>query len=153
MKTLLAFLVLNLMPPTKSEEPAKWLKAFVRDAVAQQLSNTELKDTYFCTNMLHRTDAYEEKARKGMEWALTMQRPFLREKQLNLDEVRFAPYESLSVGERPAKPFHMLGETKNVYVAQYRGEIILYFLLQDDKIASTLLLGQGSEYYFIDFCR
>jgi hypothetical protein len=29
----------------------------------------------------------------------------------------------------------------------------LYALLKDNQIASILLLGQGDEHYFIDFCH
>lgn len=125
----------------------------MRDAVEQKLNNTALTDKYFCTTILHRTDEHGEKARKGTEWALTMQRDLLRAQHVNIDEVTFTPYDKLPISEIPSKPFHMLGETNYVYVAQYHGEIISYFLLQDEKIASTLLIGQGAEHYFINFCH
>ncbi|MGI4885768.1 MAG: hypothetical protein ACRYFR_12490 [Janthinobacterium lividum] len=151
MKILLYILL--LLPLTKPSKPDKWLREFMRDAVEKKLDNTVLADKYFCTNILHRTDEYGEKARKGTEWALTMQRDLLRAQHVNADEVTFTPYDELPASKIPPKPFHMLGETKHVYVALYRGEIVSYFLLQDEKVASTLLIGQGDEHYFIDFCH
>jgi len=49
----------------------------------------------------------------------------------------------------------MLSETEDVYVAQYQGKIVMFILLQHDqkKIASTMLINQGGEYYFLDFCH
>lgn len=150
-------IILLLLPLTQPSEPNKWLKEFVRDAVEQKLNNTELADKYFCTNVLHRTDVYGEKARKGMDWALTMQRTFLRKQRVKADKVTFTPFDELPVNQLPPKPFHMLSETKHMYVAQYHGKIVSYFILpedeQDNKIASTLLLNQGGENYFLDFCH
>lgn len=125
----------------------------MRDAVEQKLTNRALADKYFDTAVLHRTDERGAKARKGMEWALTMQRDLLRAQHVNADKVTFKLYDELPTSEIPPKPFHMLGETKHVYVAQYQGEIVSYFLLKEDKIASTLLIGQGDEHYFIDFSK
>ena len=150
---ILFYVLLLWLPITKPSEPDKWLREYMRDAVEQKLNNTALSDKYFCTAMLHRTDEYGAKARKGTEWALTMQRDLLRAQHVTADEVTFTAYDELPANQIPPKPFHMLGDTKHVYVAQYHGEIVLYFLLQDDKIASTLLIGQGVEHYFIDFCH
>ena len=150
---ILFYVLLLWLPITKPSEPDKWLREFMRDAVEQKLNNTALADKYFCTIVLHRTDEYGEKVRKGMEWALAMQRDCLREQRVNADKVTFTPFDELPANRLPPKPFHILSETKYVYVAQYQGKIILYFLLQDDKIASTLLIGQGDEHYFIDFCH
>ena len=153
MKITFLALVLGLFQTNAYAQSTALLKGFTQDAVDQKLSNVELGDKYFCTSVLHRTDEYGEKARKGLNWILTTQRPQLREQRINLAELTFTPYDSLSTSELPPKPFHMLGETKQVYVAQYHGKIILYFLLQDDKIASTLLIGQGIEHYFLNFCK
>lgn len=152
MKILICTFLLFL-PLAKLSEPNQWLKEFTRDAVEQKLNNTELADKYFCTNMLHRNDEHGAKARKGMEQALTMQRDLLRAQRVNVDKVTFTPYDELPANQVPPKPFHMAGETKHVYVARYQGEIVSYFLLHNDKIASTLLIGQGDEHYFIDFCH
>lgn len=151
MEFLLLFLL--WLPLSKTAEPDGLLRAYMRDAVAQQLSNDALAEKYFCTSMLHRSDASGTKARKSMQWALTTQRDQLRTQQVNAEQVTFAAYDALPASQIPPKPFHMLSETKQVYVAQFRGEIVSYFLLRDGKIASTLLLGQGNEHYFIDFCR
>lgn len=125
----------------------------MRDAVDVKLTNAELGDKYFCTNVLHRTDHYGDEARSYLKFALSQQRKNLYTKHVNPEEVTFTPYDALPANEIPARPFHMLSETKHVYVAQYHGKIILYFLLQDDKIASTLLLAQGDEHYFVDLCN
>lgn len=157
MKKLIGFLLLMLvgMPARSASRPAlvALLRQFVHDAMAEQLSNTALADTYFCTAILHRDDQYGLKARAAMEWALTLQRQKLREEHLPLAELSFVPYDELPAAKLPPKPFHMLGPTTNVYVARYRGQILLYFLLDNTKIASTLLVGQGDEHYFMDFCH
>lgn len=153
MKTLIYTLVVSLLSLTNLTTPAEQLSKFMGDAVSQQLTNTELADEYFCTNMLHRTDEYGEKARKGLNWVLTMQRQELRKCRMNINKLTFTPFDELMASERPAKPFHMLSDTKNVYVARYHGKIVYYFLLQDAKIASTLLINQGGEHYFMDFCH
>jgi hypothetical protein len=143
------FTLLQSVSPTN---PNTNLKAFIHDTIEAKLSDTEIGDKYFCTQMLHRTDQKGEDARKYLQFALSYQRSSLQKKQLKLDEVKFIPYDSLSANELPAKPFHMMSETRNVYVARYNGEIICFFLLQNGKIASNLLINQGGENYFIDFC-
>lgn len=150
---ILIYAFLLFLPLAKPSGPNQRLKEFTRDAVEQKLNNTELADKYFCTTMLHRNDEHGAKARKGMEQALTMQRDLLRTQRVKADEVTFTPYDKLPANQVPPKPFHMVGETTHVYVAQYHGAIVSYFLLQNDKIASTLLIGQGDEHYFLDFCR
>lgn len=126
---------------------ASWLlKEFVCDVLNTKLSNTEIGNKYFYTEVLHRTDHYGEEARGYLDFALSHQRDSLQAKHINPAEVSFTPYGALPISELPAKPFHMLSETKHVYVAQYRGKIILYFLLQENKIVSTLLIGQGNEH-------
>lgn len=133
--------------------PTSKLRAFVHDMLEKKLSNPEIGEKYFCTTVLHRPDHYGEEARGYLEFALSHQRDSLQAQQVNPDEVSFTPYDALPVSELPAKPFHMLSETNNVYVAQYHKKIILYFLMQEDKIASTLLIGQGNEHYFINLCN
>jgi len=125
----------------------------MRDLLDSKLGNTEIGERYFCTAVLHRTDHAGEKARTFLEYSLSQQRDELRTQQVNPREVEFTAYDALPTVEVPPKPFHMLGETTHVYVAQYHGKIVLYALLQDDKIASTLLLGQGDEHYFMNFCH
>ena len=152
MKMLLCALLLTFSKSTTPPKSSTILKEYVQDVVEKKLSDTEIGDKYFCTQMLHRTDQKGEDARKYLQFALSYQRSSLQKKQVKLDEVKFLLYDSLPPNELPTKPFHMLGETTNVYVAQYNGEIVCFFLLQNDKIASTLLINQGGESYFIDFC-
>jgi hypothetical protein len=153
MNHLLCSLLLCLLALGKPVEPTNTLKEFVRDLVDRKLSNTEIGERYFCTTVLHRTDHYGEKARANLDSSLSLQRDYLHTQQITLSDVKFTAYDALPATEVPPKPFHMLGETTHVYVAQYHGEIVLYALLQDDQIASILLLGQGDEHYFLDFCH
>jgi hypothetical protein len=153
MNNLLCSLLVCLLSLGKPTEPTESLKEFMRALVASKLSNAEIGERFFCTAVLHRTDQYGAKARAGLEYSLTLQRDYLRTQQMNLSEVTFTAYAALPATAVPPKPFHMLGETTHVYVAQYHGEIVLYALLQDNQIASILLLGQGDEHYFINFCH
>ena len=153
MKILLFTFLLGFLPPAHPSQPTTLLQTFMQDAVSLQLTDTELADKYFCTAVLHCTDEYGAKARQSLAWALTTQRAFLRKQQVTADEVTFAAFDELPANELPPKPFHMLGETAQVYVARYHGKILSYFLLQGDRIASTLLLNQGGEHYFLDFCH
>ncbi len=98
-------------------------------------------------------DKNEEEARSYLEFALSNQRKYLRDKQVNEDNIFFKQFSQLSENEKPSKPFHMLHETSNVYVGVYQGKAFIFFLIDGDKIASTLLIGQGDEHYFIDFCH
>lgn len=152
MKIIFYSLLIGLLPVPNASMPTSKLKAFIHDMLEKKLSNPEIGEKYFCTTVLHRPDHYGEEARGYLEFALSHQRDSLQAQHVNLDEVSFAPYDALPSSELPAKPFHMLSETNNVYVAQYRKKIILYFLMQEDKIASTLLIGQGNEHYFVNLC-
>jgi len=129
------------------------LKEFVRDASEIKLNNAKLGDKYLCTNILHRNDKYGEEARSYLEFALFNQRKYLREKNIYFDDILFKPFNQLSESEIPPKPFHMLHETSHVYVGVYQGKVLIFFLMNESKIASTLLIGQGDEHYFIDFCH
>ncbi len=147
------FLAINLSLPPTPPQPNAMLKGYVIDAVGTALSNEELWKKYFCTTQLGRTDQDGEQTRAMLNSWLSQQRKLLRKDQLNLAEVVIIPYDSLSASERPAKPFHMMSETTRTYVAQYHGEIISFFLLQDNKIASTLLIDMGGENNFMNFCK
>lgn len=153
MKPIFCSLLISFFSLFSFPTPASKLKAFIHDMLEKKLSNSEIGEKYFCTNVLHRPDHYGEEARGYLEFALSHQRDSLQAKPINSDEISFTPYDALPASELPAKPFHMLSDTKHVYVAQYKGKIILYFLLQEDKIASTLLIGQGDEHYFVNLCN
>lgn len=129
------------------------LKGFMLDAVDTKMSNTQIGDKYFCTNMLHRTDEYGVKAREYLEFALSNQRPMLRKEGYDIEKISFEQFDNLPSQEIPPKPFHIIGDTKNIYVGKYQGKIIIYFLIEENKIASTLFLAQGDEHYFVDFCH
>jgi hypothetical protein len=129
------------------------LKGFVRDAIDTKLTTSELAEKYLCTNILTSKEKYGVEARAHLEFAFVHQRKYLRDKQINANKVSLKPFGQLSESELPPKPFHMLHETSNVYAAVYEGQVCLFFLLNKDKIASTLLIGQGDEHYFVDFCH
>ena len=150
---LTCLLLLTVFAAHSQEVNTAALKGFMQDAIDIKLSNTQIGDKYFCTNMLHRTDYYGIKARNYLEFALSNQRPVLRDKQIVIENLVFTRFDDLSPQEIPPKPFHIIGDTKNIYVGKYQGKIVIYFLIEEDKIASTLFLGQGDEHYFVDFCH
>ena len=154
MKTIFLyfFSALLTLGPWRDSTPIM-LEEFMQDAFDTKLSNTQIGDKYFCTNMLHRTDEYGVKARNYLEFALSNQRAILREKKHVINDFTFKRFDELSSQEIPPKPFHIIGDTKNIYVGKYHDEIVIYFLIEGDKIASTLFLGQGDEHYFVDFCH
>lgn len=153
-KTFLTCLLLLIVFAAHSQEVnTTALKGFMQDAIDTKLSNTQIGDKFFCTNMLHRTDDYGIKARNYLEFALSNQRPVLRDKKIVIENLVFTRFNDLSTQEIPPKPFHIIGDTKNIYVGKYQGKIVIYFLVKEDKIASTLFLGQGDEHYFLDFCH
>lgn len=127
-------------------------KSYLRDAVDTKLSSLDLADKYFCTINLHRTGQDGEFARQMTDVWLSDQRKKLREKDLNMDEIQFVPYDALTAEQQMAHPFFMRDETTHTWVALYHGEIACFFLLKDDRIASTLLLDMGGENSFIDYC-
>ncbi len=129
------------------------LKGFVRDAIDTKLTNSELAEKYFCMDILTSKEKYGVEARAYLDFAFIHQRKYLRDKQVNANKILFKPFSQLSESELPAKPFHMLHETSNVYVSVYEGKALVFFLLNKSKIASTLLIGQGDEHYFVDFCH
>lgn len=153
LKTFFCFLAISLSPLSPPALPNAMLKQYVIDSVGSKLSNEELWGKYFCTTLLGRTDQDGEKTRSILDFWLSQQRNFLRKDQMNLAGVTIAPFDSLAANELPTKPFHMMSETTHTYVARYHGEIILFFLLQDDKIASTLLVNMGGENNFTSFCK
>jgi len=152
MKAFFLALLLGLLHASAYAQPNNLFKGYLRDALDTNLSNLALADKYFCTVHLHRTDQDGEWARQKTDIWLAGQRKYLWERNVKLDEVAFIPYDSLTAEQRPAKPFHMMGETSHTYVALYHGEIVCFFLLKDNRIVSTILLGMGREHSFMDYC-
>ncbi|AMR29101.1 hypothetical protein A0257_19715 [Hymenobacter psoromatis] len=128
------------------------MRSFISDAADSTHTSAALMQKYFCPALLHFPGQSGEQARKELIFWLDQQRKFLWTQDLHLTEIVFTAYDALPGPEIPPCPFHMLGSTAHVYVARYQQKIIWYFLLQDDKLASTLLIGQGDEHYFLDFC-
>lgn len=152
--SLLLISLLSLSGIRAKNEPAS-VREFISDVINGKLSNVEIGDKYFCTTVLHRTDKYGTEARSYLESTISEHRINLRNRQVNVNDVILKPFDALTKEEIPPKPFHMLSETEDVYVAQYQGKIVMFILLQHDrkKIASTMLINQGGEYYFLDFCQ
>lgn len=154
MKTLFLYLFPMLLTlGVWQDSTPTLLRDFMQDAADNKLSNTQIGDKYFCTEILHRTDRYGAQARDYLEFALSNQRPILRDKKYIINNFIFKRFDDLSLQEIPPKPFHIIGETKNIYVGKYEGKIVIYFLVESDKISSTLFFGQGDEHYFLDFCK
>jgi hypothetical protein len=156
MKAFFLFLVsfLSLSEIRLENDPAS-IRGFISDVITNKLSNAEIGDKYFCTAVLHRTDKYGVEARNYLESTLSEHRTNLKNRQVDVNDIILKPFDALTKEEIPPKPFHMLSETEDVYVAQYQGKIVMFILLQHDrkKIASTMLINQGGEYYFLDFCH
>ena len=56
MKMLIFTLLLTPLQSVSPTNPNANLKAFIHDIIEAKLSDTEIGDKYFCTQMLHRTD-------------------------------------------------------------------------------------------------
>jgi hypothetical protein len=152
MKALFLSLLLGLFQASAYAQPTALFKSYLRDAMDTNLSNLALADKYFCTVHLHRTNQDGEWIRQRTDAWLAGQRKYLWDKQVKLNEVEFILYDSLTAEQRPAKPFHMMGETSHTYVALYQGQIACFFLFKDNRIVSTILLGMGREHSFVDYC-
>ncbi|AMR29102.1 hypothetical protein A0257_19720 [Hymenobacter psoromatis] len=152
--SLLLIFLLPLLGIRTENDPAS-IREFIRDIIDGKLNNIEIGDKYFCTTVLHRTDKYGIEARSYLESTISEHRINLRRRQIKENNIILKHFNKLTEEEMPPKPFHMLSDTANVYVAQYQGKIVMFILLQDDqkKIASTMFINQGGEYYFLDFCH
>lgn len=156
MKTfsLILIFLLPLLGIRTENDPVS-IRGFIRDVINDKLSSAEIGDKYFCTTVLHRTDKYGTEARSYLESTISEHRINLKNRQVNVNGIILKPFDKLTKEEMPPKPFHMLSETENVYVALYQGKIVMFILLQNNqkRIASTMLINQGGEYYFLDFCQ
>lgn len=152
MKTLFLALLFSLFRLSSYAQSTALFKNYLQDAIDTKLSSLALADKYFCTVQLHRTGPDGEWIRQITDAWLSGQRKLLREKKVSVDAVKFTPYDVLTTEQRPAKPFHIMDKTSNIYVALYHEEVVCFFLVKDGRIASTLLLGMAGESSFIDYC-
>lgn len=148
MKTFLFALLFSFGQPAHPTQPIALLQEFVRDVVSQQVTDTDLEVKYLCPTLLQQQSATGDKARATVGNYFLQLKKHLREHQVKAEEVRFTPFDSL-----PTKPFEIIGGSSQVYVAQYQGETICYFLVEDNKISSFLLLETGLRAFFITFCK
>jgi hypothetical protein len=124
------------------------LRELVIDIAANKLSDIEIENKYFCTQMLHRPDEYGEKARTAATLWLADFRQELAKQRVNVADVTFPAY-----GDLPDETMEIMGGSQNAYVARYKGTSLRYFLLEGDKIASLLLISQGNRGFFLSLCK
>lgn len=120
----------------------------MRDVAGSKLSDIEIEDKYFCTQILHRPDEYGVKAHNVAAFWLANIRQELEKQHVNVDEVTFPVYSDL-----PDETMEILGGSQQAYVARYKGVSFRYFQVEGDKIGSILLIGQGDRGFFLTFCR
>ena len=148
MKILLCSLLFMFWRPSVIAQPTAVLQKFILDLAGKRLSNTALEEKYFCQMLFQQQSAASNKARTVMDNYLTLLRSQLTDKQVYTEEIKFVPFNLLS-----DKDFELIGDTQQVYAAQYRGSILCYFLMKEDRIDSFLLLNQGGRAYFVSFCE
>ena len=71
----------------------------------------------------------------------------LHKRQIDPQALVIIPFDELAT-----KPVDIMDDTQQVYVAQYKGGIFGYFLMQGDRIASLTLLDKGKRSFFIPYC-
>lgn len=145
------FLLLLSLPATAAPPapPAKLLRQFVRALTDSHTSDSVLIARFMCPDvLLQRNNPRADTARMWLHgWRTEMQ----KQAQLSPRQVRRA--RVLPSRQVPHPTFHMLGGEDDAYVMQVEGRPNLYFLVHGQQIASFLLLNQGGEAYFVDFCR
>jgi len=124
------------------------LRELIRDIAANKLSDVEIEDKYFCTQMLHRADEPGEKARTAAAFWLADIRRELAKQHVNVEELTFPAYSDL-----PDETMEIMGGSQNVYVARYKGASFRYVQLEGDKVASLLLVDQGNRGFFFTLCK
>lgn len=149
MKLLLITLLSGFMSLPNPTQSDLMLREFVRDAIDTKLSDVQLGDKYFCTALLNPTVRHGEQTRRYLDYALSRQRDLLRAEHTGPNEFVFTPFEALR-----DKQVNLSSEVKNVYVIQLKGKPLVYVLLKDEKIASTLLLTKtGKNSFFATLCE
>ena len=124
------------------------LKQFVQEVMANKLDEPALADKYMCTSLLQRTDEKGDKVRTLFHMTLTSYREVLHKQHIDPQALVIIPFAELRT-----KPIEIIGDTQHVYVAQYKGEICGYFLMQESKIDSFTLLDKGERGFFLSYCE
>lgn len=148
MNVIFLALFLGFWQPYTMVQPITLLQGFMLDLSSQQLPNLVLEEKYFCSSLLQQHANGDTKMRVMADSYLTLLKKQLSEQQVNTAEIQFIPFNQL-----PNKEFELIGNSQQVYAAQYRGDILCYFLLKEDKIESFLLLNQAGRAYFVSFCE
>lgn len=149
MKKLWCLLLLSL-PATAAPPatPAKLLRQFVRALTDSHTSDSVLIARFMCPDLLlQRGNPRVDTARAWLHgWRAEVQKQQLSSRQVR--RARVLPSRQV-----PHPGFHMLGGEEDAYVVQVAGGPSFYLLVHGQQIASFLLLNQGGEAYFVDFCR
>ncbi|NML63689.1 hypothetical protein HHL22_00545 [Hymenobacter sp. RP-2-7] len=152
MKKLLFVLLMLRLPAAAVPPCPALLQHFVLDLLDKQVPDSVLISRYMCPSLLLRRG--DPQAMKGQ--ALLHSFRLEHQKQWSLDSLRFKAISRARI--RPSRQslhptFHMLGGEENAYVVQLKGQPDLYLLVKDQQINSFLLINQGGEAYFLDFCH
>ena len=132
-------------PPTDTE----LLRQFMRAATDGHTSDSTLIARFMCPELLFRhNDARIDSARAMLSVLLASIRKQWQPHPRQLRQSRFLPSQ-----EVPHPNFHMLGGEEGAYVLVHKRKPSMYFLVVENRVASFLLINQGGEAYFLDFCR
>jgi len=151
MKALFTLLLFGLVPCSALAQPSGLLRRLAGDATDSTLSSPRLAEKYFSRWVLEYPGGKGDSTRQFLYYVLDEQRKHLRQHRIQPANISFVAYDKLPGPLIPPCPFHMLGTTQGVYVALYQGRILGFVWLREGKVASTLLIGQGDEHYFIIF--
>lgn len=150
MKKLLLWLLpslpaLAIPPPT----PAKLVRHFAQACLDKNVSDSVLITHFMCPDLLlQRGNPRIDKGRKMLHyWRIEVQKHM----QLSPRQLRRA--HIVPSRKVPHPNFHMLDGKEDTYVLQLDKQQNWYFLVRGQQVASGLLLDQGGEAYFLDFCN
>lgn len=148
MKTILCAFLINCWQPTIQPQPTV-LHNFLRDVANEQLSDIDLADRYMCPALSHRDDKAGSQARYIFHLTILEYKKDFKEQGIDPKNIVITPFDELAV-----KPVEILGDTKEVYEAQYKGKNIGYFLMQGNKIAALNLIHKSDKInFFLSYCE
>lgn len=129
--------------------PTKLVRQFTQALLDNRVPDSVLVARFMCPDLLlQHGNPRADQARTMLHyWRIEVQ----KQTQLSPRQLRRAPV--VPSRQVPHPNFHMLGGEENTYVLQLDKQPNWYFLVHGQQVNSGLLLNQGGEAYFVDFCR
>lgn len=125
------------------------LRQFMQAVTDGHTPDSTLIARFMCPDLLLRHgDPRVDRGRAGLTYLFGELRKDWRSRPGQLRRGRFLPSAAV-----PHPDFHMLGDEQGAYVLVVDDKPLIYFLVENSQVASFLLLDQGGERYFLDFCH